>query len=72
MAVVYIEARTKGRIEGTPVTYYAVEDDADRVLATFKTRGDAIFWAKRYGHTPHVAHVRNLNNKKRPDHWLAV
>jgi hypothetical protein len=28
MAVVYIEARPKGRIEGTPVTDYVVEDHA--------------------------------------------
>ena len=72
MAAVYVEARPKGRIEGTPVTDYVVEDHADHVLGSFKTQGDAIYWAKRQGHTPQVARVRNLNDKKRPDHWRAA
>jgi hypothetical protein len=72
MAVVYVEARPKGRIEGTTVTDYVVEDHADRVLATFRTQGDAIYWAKRQCHTVQVARVRHLNDKTNPDHWRAV
>jgi hypothetical protein len=72
MAVVYVEALPKGKSEDSPVTDYVVEDHADKVLATFRTRGDAIFWAKRHGHTPQVARVRHLNDKKRPDHWREV
>jgi hypothetical protein len=59
MTVVYIEARPKGRQEGSPIEDYAVEDHA-------------IAWAKKEGHTPHVARVRHLNKKTQPDHWRAV
>jgi hypothetical protein len=69
MTVVYIEARPKGREEGTHVTDYVVEDHVDLVLATFKTQHDAIEWAKKNGHTAHVARVRHLNDKKKADHW---
>ena len=42
------------------------------ILATFKTQRDAIDWAKNNGHTPHIARVRHLNDKKKADHWRAV
>jgi hypothetical protein len=38
MANVYIEARPKGRAEGTHIDDYVVEDQADGVLDTFKTQ----------------------------------
>ena len=38
MANVDIEARPKGRREGEPIDDYVVEDHADHVLATFKTK----------------------------------
>ena len=69
MAVVYVEPRPKGRPEGSPVTDYVVEEHADQVLATFKTQHEAIEWAKKNGHTPHVARVRHMNDKKNADHW---
>lgn len=69
MAVVYIEARPKGRPEASPITDYVVEEHADKVLATFKTQHEAIEWAKSNGHTPHVARVRHLNDRKQADHW---
>jgi hypothetical protein len=72
MANVYVEARPKGRSEGTPIEDYVVEDHADHVLAAFKTQREAIEWAKKQGHHPHVARVRHLNDKKKPDHWRAV
>lgn len=72
MANVYIEARPKGRPEGTRIDDYVVEDHADHVLATFPTQREAIEWARRQGHAPLVARVRNLNDKKRPDHWRAA
>jgi hypothetical protein len=71
MAAVYIEARPKGRPEGTRIDDYVVEDHADHVLATFKTQHEAIEWAKKNGHAAHVARVRHLNNKRSPDHWRA-
>jgi len=46
-----------------------VEDHADNVLATFKTQEEAINWARTNGHTPHVARVRHLSDKKKPDQW---
>lgn len=72
MATVYVEARPKGRPEGTRIDDYVVEDHADHELATFRTQAEAIAWAKNNGHSPHVARVRQLNDKKRPDHWRAV
>lgn len=68
MAIVFVEARPKGKAADSPVTDYVVEDHADHILATFRT-GDAIYWAKKHGHTPRVARVRHLNDKKKPDHW---
>ena len=72
MASVYVEARPKGRPEGSAINDYVVEDHADHVLQTTRTQAEAIAWAKRNGHTPHVARVRHLNDKKKPDHWRAV
>ncbi len=72
MANVYVEARPKGRLEGSPITDYVVEDHTDSVLGTFRTQKDAIDWAKSKGHSPLVARVRHLNNKKIPDHWRAA
>jgi len=72
MAVVYVEARPKGRQEGSPITDYVVEDHADHQLGTFRTQAEAITWAKRQGHSPHVARVRHLNDKRKPDQWRAV
>ena len=69
MAVVYVEPRPKGRPEGSPVTDHVVEEHADQVLATFKTQHEAIEWAKKNGHTPHVARVRHMNDRKNADHW---
>jgi hypothetical protein len=42
------------------------------VLATFKVKHEAIEWAKKNGYTPRVTCVRNLNDKKRGDHWLTL
>ena len=72
MAVVYIEARPKGRPEGDRIDDYVVEAAGDIVLATFRTQAEAIQWAKQQGHSPHVARVRHLNNKRIPDHWRPV
>lgn len=69
MANVYVEARPKGRPEGSAITDYVVEDHADHVLATFKTQREGIDWAKSKGHSPLLARVRHLNDKKKPDHW---
>ncbi len=72
MTPVFVEARPKGRPEGDPITDYVVEDHANHVLGDFKTQKEAIDWAKKNGHSPHVARVRHLNDKKKPDHWRAV
>jgi hypothetical protein len=72
MVRVFVEARPKGRPEGSPIEDYVVEDHADHVLQTFKTQHEAIEWAKTTGHSPHVARVRHLNDKENPDHWRAA
>jgi hypothetical protein len=69
MANVYVEARPKGKPAGTRIDDYVVEDHADSVLGTFKTQQEAIDWAKSKSHSPLVAWVRHLNDKKNPDHW---
>ena len=70
MANVYIEPRPKGRREGAPINDYVVEDHAD--LAALKTQQEAIDWARRHDHTPLVARVRHLNDKKKPDDWRSA
>jgi hypothetical protein len=72
MANVYVEARPKGRPEGSVIQDYVVEDHTDHVLGTFATQKQAIDWAKAMGHSPLVARVRHLNNKRIPDHWRAA
>jgi hypothetical protein len=72
MAKVYVEARPKGRPEGTKIDDYVVEEADDKVLHTSSTQEAAIKWAKDNGHKPHVARVRHLNDKKNPDHWREV
>lgn len=72
MATVYVEARPKGRQEGSPIQDFVVEEHADRVIKTTSTQKEAIDWAKANGHAPHVARVRHLNDRKNPDHWRKV
>jgi hypothetical protein len=72
VAKVYVEARPKGRPEGSSIEDYVVEEHGDRVLKIFKKQEEAIGWAKSQGHSPHVARVRHLNDKKIPDHWRAI
>ena len=50
MVRVFVEARPKGRPEGSPIEDYVVEDHADQVLQTFKTQHEAIEWAKKTAH----------------------
>jgi hypothetical protein len=66
MPNVYIEARPKGRPEGSAVEDFVVEDRADHVLAAFKSQREAIEWARKNNHSPLVARVRRLNDKKFP------
>ena len=46
MATVYVEARPKGRPEGTRIDDFVVETQGDQVLGTFATQKAAIDWAK--------------------------
>jgi hypothetical protein len=45
MPSVYVEARPKGRPEGSAIEGFVVKDHADHVLATFKTQQEAIDWS---------------------------
>jgi hypothetical protein len=60
MAEVYVEARPKGRREGSATEDFVVEEQGDRVLKTFKTQAEAITWAKSEGHSPNIARVWHL------------
>lgn len=68
MADVFIEARPKGRPEGSRIEDYVVEHHG-QVLAVFNTQQEAIDWAKNNGHAPLVPRIRHFNDRKRPDHW---
>ena len=59
MPNVFIEARPKGRPEGSAIDDYVVEDQAGHVLATFKTQQEAIKSAKEKDQQPLVARVRH-------------
>jgi hypothetical protein len=72
MGAVFIEPRPKGRPQGSHIDDYVVEDHADHVLQTFKSQREAIDRAKSEGYHPLVARVRQLNDKKVPDHWRAA
>jgi hypothetical protein len=72
MANVFVEPLPKGMPEGSRITDFVVEDHADHVLATLRTQKEATQWARSHGHTPHVARVRHLNNKKKPFHWRII
>lgn len=72
MADVFVEARPKGRPEGSPIKDYVVEDHADHELGDFETQEGAIKWAKEKGHHPLAARVRHLNDKQTPDHWRSA
>jgi hypothetical protein len=70
MANVYVEPQPTGRPEGTPITHYVLEyAHGTRVTTTdYRTQADAVADAKRLGHRPLVARVRNTD-KGNPDHW---
>ena len=66
MANVYIEPRPKGR-EG-PIEDYVVEGSRRQRAGHVQNPGRGIKWAFSYGHTPLVARVQTLNDKKKPNH----
>jgi hypothetical protein len=72
MATVFVEARPKGRPEGSAINGYVVEDHANHELVSFNTQQEAIEWARGNGHSPVVARVRHLNDKKKPDQWRSA
>jgi hypothetical protein len=47
MPNVYVEARPKGRSEGSSIEDFVVEDHADHSLGTFKTQKEAINGPRR-------------------------
>jgi hypothetical protein len=72
MATVYVQARPKGSQQGASVDDFVVENEVDRVLGIFSTQREAVEWAKRHDHRPHLARVRHLNDKTKPEHWSAA
>ena len=72
MATVFIEARPKGRPEGSPITDYVVEDHADHPLETFNTQHEAIDGKKKWSLHLLYSLRHGLTIKKVLDHWRAV
>jgi hypothetical protein len=66
MANVYVEARPKGRPEGSAIEGYVVEDHADSVLGSFTTQAEAIEWTKKREHHPLVARVLAFQRQEEP------
>jgi hypothetical protein len=73
MANVYVEPEPKGRPEGTPITHYVLEyaHHARVTNTNYSTQHEAVADAKRLGHSPLIARVRNTD-KGNPDHWRAA
>lgn len=73
MTNVYVEPQPTGRPEGSPIDHYVLEyAHGARVTTTnYSTQAAAISDAKRLGHHPLVARVRNTN-KGNPDHWRSA
>lgn len=63
MAIVFIIPKSEG---------YVVETEGGKVLHTAIRQETAIKWARDNDHSPHVARVRHLTDKKIPDHWRSV
>ena len=73
MTNVYVEPQPKGRPEGSAITGYALEyaNDARVSPVDYRVQIDAVTEAKRLGHRPLIARVRNTD-KGNPDHWRAA
>ena len=70
MPNVFVEPQPKGRPEGSAITHYVLEyERGARVTNTdYQTQADAVSDAKKLGHRPLIARVRNTD-KGNPDHW---
>jgi len=70
MPNVFVEPEPKGHPEGSHITHYVLEHaHGARVTDTnYKTQADAIQDAKKLGHRPLVARVRNTD-KGNQGHW---
>lgn len=70
MANVYVEPQPPGRPEGAPISHYVLEyaHGARVTDINYPVQSLAVADAKRLGHRPLVARVRNTN-KGNPDHW---
>ena len=73
MPNVFVEPEPKGRPEGTAITHYVLElAHGDRLdQRNYSTQGEAVESARRQGHQPLIARVRNTR-KGNPDHWRAA
>ena len=71
--VEYIEPEPKQRPVGAPISHYVLEfAQSEQATRThYLTQAAAVTAAKKLGHTPLVARVRNAE-KGNPDHWRAV
>ena len=73
MSNVFVEPEPKGRPEGSAITHYVLEyaHGARVTNGSYATQADAVHAAKKLGHHPLIARVRNTN-KGNPDHWRSA
>jgi len=73
MPNVYVEPRPRGKPEGAPIEDYVLEiaGGARVNQSAYRTQAEAIDAAKKLGHQPLVARVRNTI-KGNPDHWRSA
>ena len=70
MATVFVEPQPRDVPEGDSITHYSLEfaQGARVTEEDFRNQAAAVSEAKRLGHDPQVARVRNTD-KENPDHW---
>lgn len=73
MATVFVEPQPRDVPQGEVVTHYVLEfANAKRVTEEdYPSQAAAVSEARRLGHEPLVARVRNTS-KGNPDHWETV
>lgn len=71
MPNVFVEPMPKGESPSIPTHYQIELADGGKSIGPFPTQKAAVDEAKRLGHKPLVARVRNTN-KGNADHWRSA
>ena len=67
---IYVEPEPKGRPDGSTITHYVLEFERGKRATDidYEEKAEAIAAARKLGHKPVVARVRNTS-KSNPNHW---